>query len=47
LAFRATVPLWIYFTTVLIVYALVGISSWGALRRLRAMDLAQATKARE
>jgi putative ABC transport system permease protein len=47
LAFRAIVPPWIYFATVFIVYALVGLSSWGALRRLRTMDLAQATKARE
>lgn len=47
LAFRAILPLWIYFTTAGIVYALVGLSSWSALRRLRGMDLAQATKARE
>ncbi|NIN12873.1 MAG: hypothetical protein GTN62_13215, partial [Gemmatimonadales bacterium] len=47
LAFRAILPPWIYLTTVFMVYALVGLSSWGALRRLRTMDLAQATKARE
>ncbi len=47
LAFRAVLPLWIYVATVLMVYVLVGLSSWGALRRLRSMDLAQATKAGE
>jgi len=47
MALRAILPPWVYATTVLMVYGLVGLSSWGALRRLRAMDLAQATKARE
>lgn len=47
MAFRPILPLWVYAATVFMVYALVGLSSWGALRRLRAMDLAQATKARE
>jgi len=47
LAFRAILPLWIYAATIALVYALVGLSSWGTLRRLHAMDLAQGTKASE
>lgn len=47
MAFRPILPLWVLAASVFMVYALVGLSSWGALRRLRAMDLAQATKARE
>jgi putative ABC transport system permease protein len=47
MTFRALVPPWIHATAALIVYALVAISSYGALRGLRTMDLAQATKATE
>jgi putative ABC transport system permease protein len=47
MSFRAILPWWIYAATVGIVLALVVWSSWGALRYLRQMDLAQATKARE
>ena len=45
--FRAILPPWVFVTTTLIVFALVALSAYAGLRRLRAMDLAQATKARE
>lgn len=47
MAFRAILPPWVHLTAVLIVFGLVALSSYGGMRRLRAMDLSQATKARE
>ncbi len=47
MAFRAILPLWVHATTVALVIALVAFSSYIGLRRLRAMDLSQATKAHE
>lgn len=44
---RAFLPPWVLVTAVLIVLGLVVVSSWLGARRLRDMDLAQATKARE
>lgn len=45
--FRAILPPWVHVVTVLIVLGLVALSAYGGMRRLRAMDLSQATKARE
>jgi len=47
MSFRPVLPWWVYLVTVLIVAALVALSSYEGMRRLRTMDLAQATKARE
>ena len=47
MAFRAIVPWWVYLVTIVMVYGLVALSSYGAMRRLRAMNLAQATKGAE
>jgi len=47
MAFRAIVPWWVYLVTIMMVYGLVALSSYGAMRRLRSMNLAQATKAAE
>ncbi len=47
MAFRAILPWWVYVTTVLIVAGLVALSSYAGMRRLRSMDLSQATKAQE
>ena len=45
--FRAFLPPWVHVTTLVIVLGLVFVSTWLGMRRLRGMDLAQATKARE
>ena len=47
MSFRSILPWWVYVVTVLIVYALVAYSAYGARQQLSRMDLAQATKARE
>jgi putative ABC transport system permease protein len=47
MAFRAFLPPWVHVTSMVIVFGLVAISTWLGTRRLRALDLAQATKARE
>ena len=47
MAFRPIVPLWVHVTTIALVFALVAFSSYVGMRRLRAMDLSQATKAHE
>lgn len=46
-SFPALLPWWAHVLVVLLVYALVAISLRGGTHRLRTMDLAQATKARE
>jgi putative ABC transport system permease protein len=45
--FQPSLPPWIFLATGAIVYGLVAISLYTGLTRLRTMDLAQATKARE
>ena len=45
--FRAIMPWWVHVVTVIVVFGLVGLSSYLSMRRLATMDLAQATKARE
>lgn len=47
MTFRAVLPPWVHVVTVAIVFALVGASAWAGARRIAAMDLSQATKARE
>ncbi len=47
MAFRPILPPWVHLTAVLVVFGLVALSAYGGMRRLRAMDLPQATKARE
>ncbi|MFQ6131162.1 MAG: ABC transporter permease [Armatimonadota bacterium] len=47
MAFRAILPPWIHLTAIMIVFGLVALSSYAGMRRLRTMDLPQATKARE
>lgn len=44
---RAYLPLWTHITSVVIVFGLVAVSTWLGTRRLRSMDLAQATKSAE
>ncbi|MEN6545709.1 MAG: hypothetical protein ABFE07_06700, partial [Armatimonadia bacterium] len=44
---RAYLPLWTHVTAAAVVLGLVAVSTWLGSRRLRGMDLAQATKARE
>jgi len=46
-SFNGELPLWAYLAVVVIVFALVAFSMRDGLERLRTMDLAQATKARE
>jgi ABC-type antimicrobial peptide transport system permease subunit len=45
--FRAYLPLWVHVTTLVIVLGLVFVSAWLGMRRLRSMDLAQATTTKE
>jgi putative ABC transport system permease protein len=47
MAFRTELPPWVHVTTAALVLALVSYSSWAGMRRLRRMDLSEATKARE
>ncbi len=47
MAFPTDVPLWVHLAATALVLALVSYSSWMGMRRLRGMDLSQATKARE
>jgi putative ABC transport system permease protein len=47
MAFRAILPLWVHATTVAVVFVLLVFSAYVGMRRLRAMDLSQATKAHE
>jgi len=47
MSFRAVLPIWVHLVTVCTVLLLVAVSSHVANRRLAAMDLSQATKARE
>ncbi len=47
MAFKPHLPLWAYVLVSVIVLGLVALSMRGGLQRLRTMDLAQATKARE
>jgi putative ABC transport system permease protein len=47
MAFRTYLPPWVHVTTVVIVFGLVLFSSYVGMRRLRGMDLSQATKAHE
>ena len=46
-SFNGRLPLWAYVMVVAIVFSLVAVSMRGGLQRLKTMDLAQATKARE
>ncbi len=45
--FRTILPWWIYLTTIVIVLVLVIFSAYIGARRLRAIDLSQATKSVE
>jgi len=47
ISFRPVLPLWVYVATAGMVLLFVALSSYVGMRRLAAMDLAQATKARE
>lgn len=47
MAIRVFLPVWVHFVTALVVLMLVAYSTWSGARRLAAMDLSQAVKARE
>ncbi len=47
MAYRSYLPPWVFVASSLLVFALVGGSTYAGARRLGRMDLAQATKARE
>ena len=47
MAYRSYLPPWVYVTSAMMVFALVGASTYAGARRIGRMDLAQATKARE
>lgn len=47
MSFRTFLPWWVYLFTVVVVLTLVAFSGYMGARRLRAMDLSQATKATE
>jgi putative ABC transport system permease protein len=47
MAFRAILPWWTHAATVATVFALVAVSAYSGMRRLRAMNLAHATKSPE
>ncbi len=47
MALRPILPFWVFVVATLLVFAFVALSSYTGMRRLRDMDLSQATKARE